>query len=530
MRADLLWEHFETLVKTPEDADALSKTIIQLGMSGRLLPQDPTDVPASDMLKRISATRQRLVETGQARKSKPLPAVAGEEIPYVLPDSWQWVRLGDIANYAGSKNAGPEDVSEATWVLYLEDIEKYTSRLLQRVRFDQRPFTSSKRTFREGDVLYGKLRPYLDKVLIADDDGVCSTEIMPVSIYSDLDPHYLRYAMKRPDFIGYVTRKSYGTKMPRLGITDARMALIPLPPRAEQERIVARLDELLARTRKLSTELQSADDLLEPAARASFQALVEAPNRAARREAWQRIQDGFEALTSDPPTINALKQTILDLAVRGLLVPQDPRDEPAGVLLDRVCQEKQHLAERGEIRKPRSLPAVSSANVPYPLPSTWRWCRLGDTSLDIHYGYTASADASRREYRFLRITDIQDNTVIWDSVPGCHIDPDVASRYLLRRNDILIARTGGTIGKTYLVKDPPEKTVFASYLIRAIPAREVDASYLKLFLESSVYWEQLTQESKGTGQPNVNATALGLQWCLCRLSASNNESPVRPAS
>jgi type I restriction enzyme S subunit len=137
--------------------------------------------------------------------------------------------------------------------------------------------------------------------------------------------------LKRPDFLEYVTQKSYGTKMPRLGTTDARMALIPLAPLNEQKRIVAKLDAMLALANKLADQLQIVDDSIEPAAQSTFQALVEAPDRAARRKAWQRIEDGFEALTSDPRTIDALKQTILDLAVRGLLVPQDPRDEPTKI-------------------------------------------------------------------------------------------------------------------------------------------------------------------------------------------------------
>jgi len=152
---------------------------------------------------------------------------------------------------------------------------------------------------------------------------------------------------------------------------------------------------------------------------------------------------------------------------------------------------------------------VKAEEMPFVLPAGWVWCRLGGIAKQIHYGYTASADHSLQDFRFLRITDIQDNSVLWDTVPGCEITPEDAQKYLLADGDILIARTGGTIGKTYLVDGISVRAVFASYLIRVIPADEISPEYLKLFLESPQYWGQLRAESKGTGQPNVNATSLG---------------------
>ncbi len=139
----------------------------------------------------------------------------------------------------------------------------------------------------------------------------------------------------------------------------------------------------------------------------------------------------------------------------------------------------------------------------------WVWTRLGDIALQIQYGYTASADAALTDIRMLRITDIQNNRVNWPSVPGCIIENEEAERYLLSPNDILIARTGGTIGKSFLVPDAPVKSVFASYLIRVKPPRSVVARYIKIFLESPLYWSQLRAMSAGTGQPNVNGQALG---------------------
>ncbi len=508
MQTDLLFDQFDALLTTPDDVAHLEAAILQLAVRGKLVPQDPNDEPTTKLLKRIRAEKERLIREGQIHKPKPLPPIEADEIPYELPESWAWVRLGEATNYGTSDKVKASDIVDDTWVFDLQDIEKVTSRLLARVKFSERRSKSSKTVFHKGDVLYGKLRPYLDKVLVVDADGVCSSEIIPMRGYLDIDPYYLRYALKRPDFIAYVNSKTYGVKMPRLGTPDARMALLPLPPIAEQKRIVAKVDAMLAQTRALAAQLEQADAALIPAAQAAFQSLLDAQDTTAQNEAWQRIADHFDTLTSDPRTIDALKQTVLQLAVQGKLVPQDPDDEPASVLIERIETEKARLVQEGNIRKTKRLPPIEADEIRYELPERWQWCRLAEVSLAIHYGYTASADFSLRDFRLLRITDIQNNTVDWPSVPGCAIDKDKASKYLLSDGDILIARTGGTIGKSYLAQDLSLKSVFASYLIRIIPSQEVDARYLKLFLESPLYWEQLTQRSKGTGQPNVNATSL----------------------
>jgi type I restriction enzyme S subunit len=206
--------------------------------------------------------------------------------------------------------------------------------------------------------------------------------------------------------------------------------------------------------------------------------------------------------------ITRLRQSILQEAVQGKLVPQDPNDEPASVLLERIKEEKERLIKEGKIKKEKPLPPISEDEIPYELPEGWEWVRLKEMTENIHYGYTASAIYNDTGIKFLRITDIQDNKVNWDTVPFCEIEEGKLKTYLLRNNDILIARTGGTIGKSFIVKDIKHNAVFASYLIRVISLQGVNPDYIKLFLETPLYWEQLIRKSKGTGQPNVNAVSL----------------------
>lgn len=216
----------------------------------------------------------------------------------------------------------------------------------------------------------------------------------------------------------------------------------------------------------------------------------------------------FEFLAEAPNGVQKLRELILQLAVQGKLVPQDPSDESALGLLDKIQFSKGQLINDKNIRKSEVVSSIQKKFLPYELPNAWEWAYLEQISNVIHYGYTASANPNIKDVRLLRITDIQNNRVNWESVPGCEIDKNQLKNYQLNNGDLLVARTGGTIGKSYLVENLSVCAVFASYLIRVIPNFLLVPNYLKLFFESGFYWQQLYAKSMGTGQPNVNGTSL----------------------
>ena len=252
-------EHFDTLFTTEASIDVLKQTLLQLAVMGKLVPQDPNDEPASELLKRIQAEKAKLIAEGKIKKDKPLAEISDEEKPFDLPVGWEWVRLGEITNFGTTEKLS--FISDETWVLDLEDIEKDTSRLLNKHRFCDRRSLSDKNSFLEGDVLYGKLRPYLNKVIVADESGVCTTEILPIRCYGSFSSHYFKYALKSPHFINYVNARSYGMKMPRLGTEDGRKANFPLPPLAEQHRIVAKVEELMVICDQLKARFTTVNQL-----------------------------------------------------------------------------------------------------------------------------------------------------------------------------------------------------------------------------------------------------------------------------
>ena len=203
----------------------------------------------------------------------------------------------------------------------------------------------------------------------------------------------------------------------------------------------------------------------------------------------------------------ALRNKILDLAMRGKLTEQLPGDGTAEELYQQVQEEKQVLIKEGKIKKEKPLPEITEEDIPFEIPNSWAWFRWGNVSFQIQYGYNAPAQDKGR-IRMVRITDIQNNKVVWNTVPYCDIDEDSISEYQLYPNNILFARTGGTVGKSFLVETVEEEAVFAGYLIRTSFSSHISAKYMKYFMDSQLYWKQLRDGTTATAQPNCNAKTL----------------------
>ncbi|AUX94785.1 restriction endonuclease subunit S [Mixta gaviniae] len=435
----------------------LRELILELAVRGKLVPQDPNDEPASELLKRIAAEKAELVKQGKIKKQKPLAKINEDETPFELPESWEWTSLGFLTNYGQCDKAEPEDAKSNTWIVELEDIEKETSRLLNRVTFAERPFKSSKNRFSCGDVLYGKLRPYLNKVLIADDDGVCTTEIIPVRPFNGITSEYLSILLKSPSFIRYANESTHGMNMPRLGTDKAINALTPLAPVNEQINIVQKVKDLMSLCDQLEqqslTSLEAHSQLVETL----LATLTNSQNAEELAENWARISQHFDTLFTTEASIDALKQTILQLAVMGRLVPQDPNDEPASELLKRIEQEKAQLVKEGKIKKQKPLPPVSDEEKPFGLPEGWEFIRLGDLTSKMGSGSTPRGGQSAyvtEGIPFLRSQNVWNEGLRLDDI--VYIDKNIHSKMdgtKVFPGDILLNITGASLGRTLIFPD-----------------------------------------------------------------------------
>ena len=247
--------------------------ILDLAIRGQLVPQDPVDEPASVLLERIRAEKEELIRQGKIKRDKRESVIfRGEDNSYYLrtgnlveslgdwafeelPDSWAICCLGELCDYGNCLNVDTASISDSAWILDLEDIEKDTGVVLRKVRKSERNAASTKHLFHKRQVLYSKLRPYLNKVVLSDEDGYCTSEILPLEFERNVLPQYARYYLMSPAFLGYANKCSYGVKMPRLGTSDGKKAIISIPPIEEQKRIVIAIEQAFSKLASIAENL-----------------------------------------------------------------------------------------------------------------------------------------------------------------------------------------------------------------------------------------------------------------------------------
>ncbi|EDW6544027.1 restriction endonuclease subunit S [Salmonella enterica subsp. enterica] len=479
----------------------LRELILELAVRGKLVPQDPNDEPASELLKHIAAEKAELVKQGKIKKQKPLPEISEEEKPFELPVGWEWTRLGFISNYGFCDKAEPEDVTPETWILELEDIEKVTSKLLNKVTFSERPFKSSKNRFSQGDVLYGKLRPYLDKVIVANEPGVCTTEIIPITSYGNIYPEFLRLLLKAPNFITYANSSTHGMNLPRLGTEKAQQAVIELAPIQEQLRIVSRVDKLMSLCDQLEQHSLTSLDAHQQLVETLLTTLTDSQNADELAENWARISEHFDTLFTTEASIDALKQTILQLAVMGKLVPQDPNDEPASELLKRIAQEKAQLVKNGKMKKQKPLPPISDEEKPFELPEGWEWSRLDHVASKITDGDHKTPPRIAEGYKLLSAKNIRDGFLDYENCDYISESSYIKSRErcLPEKGDLLIVSVGGTIGRSSLITGDSEFALVRSVAI--IKPLIIEPNFLKIAMDSQLLQSMIHSHKRGGAQP-----------------------------
>ena len=324
---------------TPEQ---LKASILQYAVEGKLVKQDTNDEPASELLKKIENEKDQLIEEGKIKRSRKLSAITDEEKPFDIPKNWTYGRLKQITTFGNFDSVKGTSIPDNSWVVDMKDVRKDGGGFLAIVRKKSTDiYKSNKYSFSKNAVLYGKLRPYLRKVEVAKADGFTTTEMFPINVVdiNTLIPQYLRYVMLSPYFVDLVNDSMYGMKMPRVGTTFLAKMVIPLPPLEEQKRIVAKIEKLMP--------------LVDEYA--------ESYNRL------QKIDNEFE---------DKLKQSVLQYAMEGKLVKQNPSDEPASELIKKIENEKAELIKEGKIKKSKKLPSINDDEKPFDIPDSWEWVRL----------------------------------------------------------------------------------------------------------------------------------------------------------
>ena len=433
----------------------------------------------------------------KTRAKKPSPIVASEideeEIPFEIPENWCWCRLGDICLVKGGKRipAGCTltDIDTGHKYIRVADM-KNGSVIVENVKYITDEIHDKIKAYKisKDDVYITVAGTIGDSGIVPDelDNANLTENADKLVLFNGINKYCLHFFLSSGFFQEQISDAITKVGQPKLAIIRIQNFLLPLPPLAVQNAIVEKLEQVLP--------------------------LVDAYENAILQK---------EELKSALP--DKVKKAILQEAITGQLTEAWRKSatikESGKQLLDRIIEERnakaiadweKALKKNPKAKKPAPIVAseIEEDEIPFEIPESWCWCRWGELSELIQYGYNAPAKESGR-IKMVRITDIQNGKVQWNTVPFCEISDTDIQVYQLRKNDILFARTGGTVGKSFLVDEEPENAVFAGYLIRTqYDDKKLNPKYMKMFMESQIYWDQLKNGTIATAQPNCNGQTL----------------------
>ncbi|MEC4748546.1 restriction endonuclease subunit S [Methylomicrobium sp. Wu6] len=525
MNAEQLLQHFDRISEAPDAIARLRRFILDLAVRGKLVEQDPNDEPASELVKRIQLEKHRLVKEGKVKLQEPLPSINDGEIEYEIPPSWQPTRIGGLLTVIRGASPRPKgdpkyfsvERTGYHWIK-ISDIRKHSK---NRVLYDTDEFLTE--AGMEKSVLLPK------GTLIMTNSATIGVPIFLGFEGGCIHDGYLAFPYF-PDseiskdffFILLQTLESYALKMARgmaqLNLNTGLVRNFPLglPPLAEQHRIVAKVDQLMA----LCDQLQAAQNEREQNRDRLVAASLHRLNQPADDEAVnaleaQREQAHFlfnhlPRLTTRPEHIKQLRQTILNLAVRGKLVPQDPNDEPASELLKRIQIEKGCLSKKDGSNNKREF-----GEKLFDLPSSWGWATLGELALSLRYGTSIKCSYEQVGSPVLRIPNIDNGRIDSTDLKFGSLSQRELDEFRLEDGDILMIRSNGSlhiVGRPALVESHCIGYSFAGYLVRLRFSKgNVVPRYLVLALNSTYARDQIEIPIRSAvGLKNINSTEISL--------------------
>jgi len=514
MNAERLLAHYHEIADAPDAIGRLRRFILDLAVRGKLVPQDPKDEPTSELLKRIAKEKAR---AGFKHVVSPL---GGAEIPFDLPIGWSWSRIGEVCAKTGSGSTprGGKEVYKDSGVPFLRSQNIYNDglRLNDVAYIDQQTHSRMSGTkVLPGDLLLNITGGSIGRCCRIPDDfkeGNVSQHVAIIRTSVSGTEDFLHRLILSPYFQAFIIDEQTGAG--RGGLPKNRMdqIAVALPPLAEQQRIVAKIDELMALCDRLEAARAAREAKRDRLSAASL-ARLSAPDPETFKADVRFTLDVLPALTTRPDQTKQFRQTILNLAVRGKLVPQDSNDESASELLKRIAVERAELVKKKEVRREDPLDPIQSAEMPFDVPSRWVWSRIGEAVLFTQYGTSQKSNPSEEGVPVLTMGNVQDGLVVWSNEKRIPETSEDLPALYLRKFDVLYNRTNSAelVGKTGIYLGDDGVRTFASYLIRLRPSLlSSNPRFLNMAMNTPEFRETQIMPliKKQTGQANVNGTAL----------------------
>lgn len=499
----------------------LRELILELAVRGKLVPQDPNDKPASVLLERIATEKAELVKQGKIKKQKPLPEISEEEKPFELPAGWEWARLNELA---------PMGIIDGDWIESKDQDPSGAYRLIQladvgvgdfKDKSDRYINTSTFHRLNchqlmEGDILIARLPNPIGRACIfpkLSQSAITVVDIATMRPSGNYSAEYIISAINSLTFRQQVESFGKGATRFRIATGHLKTLLLPIPPVQEQYSIFKKIKELMSLCDQLEQYSLTSLDAHQQLVETLLTTLTDSQNADELAENWARISEHFDTLFTTEVSIDALKQTILQLAVMGKLVPQDPNDEPASELLKRIAQEKAQLVKDGKMKKQKPLPPISDEEKPFELPSGWEWCLFEDV-VDIQSGITKGRNLANRKLisiPYLRVANVQRGYLDLSEVKEIDIPEEEKDKYHVIKGDLLITEGGDwdTVGRAtvwchdwYIAN---QNHVFKGRII----GQDIDPYWLETYMNSPYARDYFASASKQTTNlASINKTQL----------------------
>ncbi|MGJ8530789.1 MAG: restriction endonuclease subunit S [Alphaproteobacteria bacterium] len=488
----------------------LRELILELAVRGKLVSQDDRDEPADALLDRLYNRQASMFAKGLIKKPKPVAKISKDETPFELPAGWEWCRISQLGHDWGQKT--PD--GEFTYI-DVGSIDKELGSVSEPTVLEESNAPSrARKLVRQGTVMYSTVRPYLLNIAVVTEDfdpePIASTAFAIVHPFEGVSASYLYRYLRSPTFISYVEGCQTGIAYPAINDKQFFSGLVPLPPSAEQHRIVAKVDELMRRCDALETQAKDSLKAHQTLVETCLATLTNSQTTDDLIQNWSRIEAHFDTLFTTEESIAVLRNAMLDLALRGLLTEQSNDGEPASVLLSELYRKNKKSASS---RHRTVVSKIKETQAPFDLPKSWSWSNLGLLSSDLRYGTSKKCDRDASLVPVLRIPNVSGGKVDLDDMKFGPLDQTEVADLGLRANDLLIIRSNGSldiVGSFAVVPELEGDFAFAGYLVRVrIDTGYVIPRYIWYVSRSRFLRDQIERPIRhGVGLKNLNSTEL----------------------
>lgn len=505
-------QEFEHIAEAPNGIQRLRELVLELAVRGLLIPQNPNDEPASFLLQDIARQKDRLINQSRNSKKEEESKKEVEGNPYALPNGWRWSKLRDVSYEFGQKV--PDESFTYIDVTAINKERGFIEEDLQVLRPEEAP-SRARKVVDVGTVIYSTVRPYLLNIAIVDrkldPPPIVSTAFFVVHPFAGISNRYLFYYLRSKPFIDYVNNAMTGMAYP--AVNDAKMAAgpVPIPPRAEQQRIVAKVDELMKRCDDLEAWQKQRNEQHTMLTASCLHALASTPRKSGDTS-LSRVSDNFNLLIDTPESIAELRKTILQLAVQGRLVPQDPKEEPASMLLESIRAKKSSIVNDLHTRIPEAEVLINKKDRAFELPTGWEWVKLAELCEKLGAGSTPLG--GKQVYQnsgvpFIRSQNVWNQGLRLDDVALIprEIHEQMSGTWVLP-GDILLNITGASIGRSAIVHfEFHEGNVSQHVAIIRLVEKELHR-FLHLVIISEDFQRRIMDVQVGVSREGLSMTRL----------------------